>query len=85
MSEFPNVAGAASRRAAGDDLPFDDERDFEAARRGFVVGLAEPQVRAADGRLVWDAGSYGFLEGDNPGTVSQPLAAERARCPGRPL
>jgi alkyl sulfatase BDS1-like metallo-beta-lactamase superfamily hydrolase len=52
MSEFTNVAAAASSRAAGDDLPSDDERDFEAARRGFVVGLAEPQVRAADGRLV---------------------------------
>ena len=73
MSEFTNVAGTASSRAAGDDLPFDDERDFEAARRGFVVGLAQPQVRTADGRLVWDAGSYGFLEGDNPGTVHPSL------------
>jgi alkyl sulfatase BDS1-like metallo-beta-lactamase superfamily hydrolase len=73
MPETVSRATAESHRAAREGLPFDDERDLEAARRGLVAPLEGPQVVDGDGRSVWDAGSYGFLEDDNPGTVHPSL------------
>jgi alkyl sulfatase BDS1-like metallo-beta-lactamase superfamily hydrolase len=54
-------------------LPFADTQDFEDARRGFVGRLDPCIVRAADGRVVWDGESYGFLEGEPPATVHPSL------------
>ena len=42
-------------------LPFADTEDFDDARRGFIGSLPDPVIRATDGRVVWDAGAYGFL------------------------
>ncbi|WP_372341631.1 hypothetical protein [Nocardia sp. CC216A] len=49
-------------------LDFSDESDFDNARRGLVAELDPPTVTAADGRVVWDIGSYGFLAEDCPPT-----------------
>ncbi|MEV0399151.1 alkyl sulfatase dimerization domain-containing protein [Actinoallomurus sp. NPDC050550] len=56
-------------------LPFHDRQDFEDARRGFLGALAPSDVRAADGRVVWDGDSYRFLgDGDEaPETVNPSL------------
>jgi alkyl sulfatase BDS1-like metallo-beta-lactamase superfamily hydrolase len=51
----------AAQEAARAALPFDDERDFEEARRGLVAVPAERQIAADDGKIVWDIGSYDFL------------------------
>jgi alkyl sulfatase BDS1-like metallo-beta-lactamase superfamily hydrolase len=55
-------------------LPFDDERDFEDARRGFVGRLDPCVVLTADGRVAWDNESYrAFLAGPAPETVNPSL------------
>jgi alkyl sulfatase BDS1-like metallo-beta-lactamase superfamily hydrolase len=47
-------------------LPFEDRRDFEEARRGFVAAPTYRQVMAEAGNVAWDMGSYDFLLGDEP-------------------
>jgi len=42
-------------------LPFDDRRDFEEAKRGFIAAPADKQILADDGHVAWDIGSYDFL------------------------
>ncbi|MFJ3203516.1 alkyl sulfatase C-terminal domain-containing protein [Streptomyces sp. NPDC086989] len=51
--------GAARRRPA-----FDDTRDLEDERRGFLGTAEEAAIRDADGRVVWDLDAYGFLDAD---------------------
>lgn len=51
----------AAHRAARAALPFDDERDVEEARRGFVATPSERRILADDGKVVWDIGAYDFL------------------------
>lgn len=51
----------AANQAARAALPFDDERDFEEARRGFLAAPAERRIVTDDGKVVWDIGSWDFL------------------------
>ncbi|MEN0128868.1 MAG: alkyl sulfatase dimerization domain-containing protein [Brevundimonas sp.] len=53
-------------------LPFQDERDFEAAARG-LIAEGDGIVRDASGTVVWDATTYDFLTGDAPETVHPSL------------
>ncbi|WP_371646353.1 MULTISPECIES: alkyl/aryl-sulfatase [unclassified Streptomyces] len=59
---------AALRRTA-----FDDTRDLENERRGFLGTVAEAAIRDADGRVVWDLGAYRFLDEDCPPTAHPSL------------
>lgn len=54
-------------------FPFDDTRDQENERRGFIATVEEPAIRAADGRVVWDLNAYGFLAEDCPPTANPSL------------
>ena len=47
-------------------LPFEDRRDFEEAKRGFVAAPTYRQIKAEAGNVAWDMGSYDFLLGDEP-------------------
>jgi alkyl sulfatase BDS1-like metallo-beta-lactamase superfamily hydrolase len=49
------------------DLPFEDKRDFEEAKRGFIAAPDYKQIMAEAGNVAWDMGSYEFLleEGQN--------------------
>jgi len=42
-------------------LPFDDERDFEEAKRGFIAAPDYTQIMAEAGNVAWDIGSYDWL------------------------
>ena len=42
-------------------LPFDDKRDFDEVKKGFITAPKSKQIKAEDGRVVWDIGSYDFL------------------------
>ena len=42
-------------------LPFDDKRDFEEAKRGFLAAPDYKQIMAEAGHVAWDMGSYEFL------------------------
>ena len=43
------------------ELPFDDGRDFEEAKRGFLGAPASTRITAEDGHVVWDMGAYRWL------------------------
>jgi alkyl sulfatase BDS1-like metallo-beta-lactamase superfamily hydrolase len=43
------------------ELPFDDKRDFEESKRGFIAAPEYKQIMAEAGNTAWDIGSYEFL------------------------
>ncbi len=57
----PSATTTAARAAARERLPFDDERDFEEARRGFIAAPSYRQIMAEAGHVAWDMGQYDFL------------------------
>jgi alkyl sulfatase BDS1-like metallo-beta-lactamase superfamily hydrolase len=88
-SEPPGSAGPTNPKPATDatrevnngyrkDLPFDDTRDFEDARRGLIATLPEPVIiRNSQGAPVWDLSVYDFMKvtdaDDAPDTVNPSL------------
>lgn len=42
-------------------LPFEDKRDFEEAKKGFIAAPAYKQIMAEAGNVAWDMGSYEYL------------------------
>jgi alkyl sulfatase BDS1-like metallo-beta-lactamase superfamily hydrolase len=42
-------------------LPFEDQRDFEEAKKGFIAAPPYKQIKAEAGHVAWDMGSYEFL------------------------
>ncbi|MFJ9564491.1 alkyl/aryl-sulfatase [Streptomyces fuscichromogenes] len=71
---------AESNEAVRQRFPFDDTRDLEDARRGFLGTAAESVVKDADGRVVWDLGTYGFLDQDCPATANPSLWRQSRLC-----
>ena len=68
----PTTRAAIDAMAA--TLPMHDQQDFDDARRGFVGRSADRQVRAADGRVVWDLDAYDFMRDvDAPDTANPSL------------
>lgn len=62
------------RVRASELLDWEDERDWEAATRGFIAALEPPVVTSADGRRVWDLDAYSFLDAEGaPDTVNPSL------------
>src|SRR5262245_25390657 len=43
------------------ELPFDDKRDFDEAKRGFIAEPPYTKIMADAGHVAWDMGSYGWL------------------------
>lgn len=60
-------------RSWASQLPFADTADFDDARRGHIADLDQRQIRAADGRVVWDLDAYRFESGEAPATVNPSL------------
>ena len=42
-------------------LPFDDKRDFQEAKKGFIAAPDYKQIMAEAGHVAWDIGSYEWL------------------------
>jgi alkyl sulfatase BDS1-like metallo-beta-lactamase superfamily hydrolase len=69
----PATATTASVNAGVlEALPFDDETDFDDARRG-LIAEGSGQITDADGRVVWDIDRWSFLEGDAPDSANPSL------------
>ncbi|WP_459802417.1 alkyl/aryl-sulfatase [Herbidospora sp. RD11066] len=62
------------------DLPFHDRIDFDNADRGFVARLDPGVIRAADGRIVWNADAYRFLDAEAPATANPSLWRQGQLC-----
>jgi alkyl sulfatase BDS1-like metallo-beta-lactamase superfamily hydrolase len=61
LGKGPSSATAAVRAAIKARLPFEDERDFDEARRGFIAAPSYREIMAEAGHVAWDMGSYDFL------------------------
>ncbi|RJG08353.1 alkyl/aryl-sulfatase [Massilia cavernae] len=74
MQAKPASASTAARNAAVlQQLPFADREDYESVKRGLIAPYTE-EIKAADGRLVWDMQAYHFLLADkSPDTVNPSL------------
>ncbi|MFE6775282.1 alkyl/aryl-sulfatase [Streptomyces sp. NPDC057702] len=64
---------AEANRALWHRFPFEDTRDLQDARRGFLGTAGENVIRSPDGRAVWDLDAYGFLAADCPDTANPSL------------
>jgi len=69
VSDATRVANAEAART----LPWADREDEDFAQRGFIAASDQPQIRAADGRVVWDFTAYNFLQGEAPASVNPSL------------
>ncbi len=54
-------------------LPFDDDQDFQDARRGFVGTLPDAHIAADAGGVAWSMRPYAFLEGEAAASVNPSL------------
>ncbi|WP_430868825.1 alkyl/aryl-sulfatase [Demequina aurantiaca] len=74
MDHKPASAAIQAQHAAAlESLPFDDTRDFDDAKRGFVATIDPLVIKGADGSVVWDNTDYAFISGDAPDTVHPSL------------
>lgn len=75
----PKNASAATRAAqdaAAKALPVEDGRDAEFAKRGFIATRADPVIRNAQGKPVWNTAAYEWVKGPAPATVHPSLWRE---------
>ena len=76
MDTGKDATDATRRRIAeaAAAMPWANREDFDDATRGFIARADERQIRAADGRVVWDLDAYDFLRGaDAPDTANPSL------------
>ncbi|MFF3891079.1 alkyl/aryl-sulfatase [Streptomyces sp. NPDC001914] len=71
---------ARANEAVLSRFPFDDTRDLEDARRGFLGTARDSVVTDADGQVVWDLDAYGFLEQECPATANPSLWRQSRLC-----
>ena len=81
----PSSAIEAAHAASRTSLPFGDDRDLVAARRGFLGRLEPCVVRNARGRVVWDNDAYAFLTGEAPTSVHPSLWRQSTLAAGQGL
>lgn len=54
-------------------LPFENTKDFDDARKGFIGTWDHVKVDTEDGHAVWDLEDYNFIEGEAPDSVNPSL------------
>ena len=57
----PSKYTVEQRQALRASLPFEDQRDFEESKRGFVAAPSYKQIKGEAGNVAWDMGSFAFL------------------------
>jgi len=57
----PSAATSAAQTSLRESLPFEDQRDFDEQRRGFVAAPSYRRITDESGGIVWDIGQYDFL------------------------
>jgi len=72
--KFPSEFTIDAQIRQREMLPFDDERDFEEAKRGFIAAPDYKQIMAEAGNVAWDMGSYEWLlNGDDFASIHPSL------------
>lgn len=59
--KLPSQYTIELQNALRKSLPFEDERDFAEARKGFIAAPEYRQIMADAGHVAWDIGSYDWL------------------------
>jgi len=59
-------------------LPFEDKRDFDEAKKGFIAAPEYKQIMAEAGHVAWDMGSYEFLLTDKEYDTIHPSLQRQA-------
>jgi len=59
-------------------LPFEDKRDFDEAKKGFIAAPEYKQIMADAGHVAWDMGSYEFLLTDKQYDTIHPSLKRQA-------
>jgi len=62
QAQSPSQATVALQRSARSALPFEDKRDFEESKRGFVAAPTYTEIKTAEGGSAWRFDSYKFLD-----------------------
>ena len=68
-----SAATAAAQREAAARLPMEDGRDADFAARGFLATRADPVIRNAAGKQVWNLAAFDFMAGASPDSVNPSL------------
>ncbi|MFN4224783.1 MAG: alkyl/aryl-sulfatase [Hyphomonas sp.] len=68
-----SAATRAANAAFSATLPWEDTSESELAGRGFIATLDDPLIRAADGRVVFNASGYDFADGEAADTMNPSL------------
>ncbi|CAN1566109.1 COG2015 Alkyl sulfatase and related hydrolases [Sphingomonadaceae bacterium] len=66
-------ATVEAQQAIAAQLPAEDGRDADFADRGFIATLADPVIRATDGKPIWNLAAYDWMQGAAPPTVNPSL------------
>ena len=69
----PTATTVAANQAVLSALPFEDQADFENARRGFIGAIDDAVIRTPQGTDVWNVPDFAFQEGDAPDSVNPSL------------
>ena len=70
----PSRFTAALQQQLRDELPFEDQRDFEESRRGLIAEPDSRQIIGSNGNVVWDLTRYDFLlNGTDYGSIHPSL------------
>jgi alkyl sulfatase BDS1-like metallo-beta-lactamase superfamily hydrolase len=72
----PSAATLAAQARVKATLPIEDGRDAEFAQRGFIATRADPIIRDAKGKPVWNLAAYDWVSGPAPATVNASLWRE---------
>lgn len=68
-----STSTVVAQKAAAKHLPADDSRDADFSNRGFIATLADPVIRAKDGKPVWNLDAYAWMNDASPDTVNPSL------------
>lgn len=71
-----SAATVAAQQAMAAALPQEDGRDAAFAAQGFVASAADPVIRDAAGKAVWNVAAYDWVEGAAPASVNPSLWRE---------
>lgn len=61
LGKPPSTFTLEVRKGLEAELPLDDKRDFDEAKRGFIAEPPYGQIKADAGHVAWDMASYGWL------------------------
>jgi alkyl sulfatase BDS1-like metallo-beta-lactamase superfamily hydrolase len=59
--KLPSTFTIEKQQALRKSLPFEDKRDFEESKKGFIAAPEYRQIMAEAGHVAWDIGSYDWL------------------------